>query len=83
MTPEYPKLTEEEVRRNRWGSIILFVTDEHALYPFFETLYGKKTIREVRSLETLTDPQLIFLVCLLARSCRQTTERRYQRQRSP
>jgi 5'-3' exoribonuclease 2 len=48
MAPEYPKITEEEVRRNRWGNNLLFVSDQHGLYPYFERLYGKKKRNEVR-----------------------------------
>lgn len=47
MAIEYSNLTEEEVRRNRWGSNVLFASDEHALYPFYEALYGKRKNQEV------------------------------------
>ncbi|KAG9317646.1 putative strand exchange protein [Chiua virens] len=42
MSERYPSLTEDEVRRNSWGSNALYVSDEHRLYPFFESLYGKR-----------------------------------------
>lgn len=48
MAIEYPKLTEEEVRRNRWGNDVLFASDDHPLYPFYEALYGKRKKQEVR-----------------------------------
>jgi 5'-3' exonuclease len=47
MNPEYPKLTPEEVRRNRWGDNLLFLSDQHKLYPFVESQYGKKRRTEV------------------------------------
>ncbi|TFY54546.1 hypothetical protein EVG20_g9661 [Dentipellis fragilis] len=46
MAEYYPDLTEEEVRRNKWGNNVLFTPDEHPLYPFLETLYGKKKTQE-------------------------------------
>ncbi|TFY77629.1 hypothetical protein EWM64_g6384, partial [Hericium alpestre] len=46
MAPHYPKLSEEEVRRNKWGHNVLFTSEEHPLYPFLETLYGKKRTQE-------------------------------------
>ncbi|KAN0097273.1 XRN 5'-3' exonuclease N-terminus domain containing protein [Tylopilus felleus] len=42
MSERYPSLTEDEVRRNSWGSNVMYVSDEHRLYPFFESLYGKR-----------------------------------------
>ncbi|KAH0587221.1 hypothetical protein H2248_006029 [Termitomyces sp. 'cryptogamus'] len=42
MTKEYPNLTEEEVKRNQWGSNVIFASDEHPVYPFYEGLYGKR-----------------------------------------
>ena len=47
MATDYPKLTEEQVRRNEWGDDVLFVSDEHPLYPFFESLYGKRKNQDV------------------------------------
>ncbi|KAJ8523017.1 hypothetical protein ONZ45_g526 [Pleurotus djamor] len=42
MAVHYPKLTPEEVLRNRWGNNLIFASDEHPIYPFYESLYGKK-----------------------------------------
>jgi len=42
MAVDYPKLTEDQVRRNAWGTDVLCVSDEHSLYPSFESLYGKR-----------------------------------------
>jgi 5'-3' exoribonuclease 2 len=47
MATEYPKLAEDDIRRNRWGHNVIFASDEHPLYPFYETLYGKKKKQEV------------------------------------
>jgi 5'-3' exoribonuclease 2 len=47
MALHYPKLTEEEVRRNSWGNNAIFTSEEHSLYPFLEALYGKKKKQEV------------------------------------
>ena len=47
MAPLYPNLTESEVQRNRWGNNVLFVSDEHSLYPSLEALYGKRKNQEV------------------------------------
>ncbi|KAF7969495.1 hypothetical protein HWV62_27245 [Athelia sp. TMB] len=46
MAIDYPKLTEEEKRRNRYGNYVLSVSDEHPLYQTFETLYGKRKHQE-------------------------------------
>ena len=48
MAVDYPKLTEEEKRRNRFGNDVVFVSDQHSLYPTFESLYGKRKNQEVR-----------------------------------
>lgn len=42
MALQYPNLTEEEVRRNRWGSDVIFASDDHPIYPTYEALYGKR-----------------------------------------
>ncbi|KAF8974660.1 XRN 5'-3' exonuclease N-terminus-domain-containing protein [Flammula alnicola] len=42
MAIEYPNLTEEEIRRNRWGNNIIYAPSEHPIYPFYEALYGKR-----------------------------------------
>lgn len=49
MAIDYPKLTEDQVRRNTWGHDVLFVSDDHSLYPFFESLYGKRKNQDVSS----------------------------------
>ena len=41
MAPRYPKLTEEENQRNKWGNNVLFVFEEHPMYTAMEALYGK------------------------------------------
>jgi 5'-3' exoribonuclease 2 len=50
MAIDYPKLTEDQVRRNAWGNDVLCVSDDHSLYPFFESLYGKRKNQDVSSL---------------------------------
>lgn len=47
MAKEYPNLTEEEVKRNQWGNNVIFASDEHPVYPFYEGLYGKRKNQEV------------------------------------
>jgi len=47
MAPHYPNLTEEEIKRNRWGSNAMFASDEHPIYPFYERLYGKRKTQDV------------------------------------
>jgi 5'-3' exoribonuclease 2 len=42
MAQQYPNLAEDEVRRNRWGNDVIFASDEHPIYPFYEALYGKR-----------------------------------------
>ncbi|KAK2466452.1 hypothetical protein APHAL10511_002094 [Amanita phalloides] len=51
MGPHYPNLTEEEVRRNRWGHDIIFASDEHPIYPFYERLYGKRKTRDPENVD--------------------------------
>ncbi|KAI9507709.1 exoribonuclease 2 [Russula earlei] len=46
MAVHYPKLTEEEVRRNTWGNNAVFTSEQHTLYPSLEALYGKKKKQE-------------------------------------
>lgn len=50
MSSRYNGLTEDEVRRNKWGANILFVGNEHALYPFLSGLYVKRKPKDVRHL---------------------------------
>jgi 5'-3' exoribonuclease 2 len=52
MAEHYPKLTEDEVRRNSWGHDVMFIADEHSMYPFFEGLYGKRKEKEPHSMPT-------------------------------
>lgn len=47
MAPYYPHLSEDENKRNRWGSNVIFASDEHPVYPFYERLYGKRKTRDV------------------------------------
>lgn len=47
MKEPYSKLTEDEVRRNAWGNNVIFASDEHPIYPFYEQLYGKRKKQEV------------------------------------
>ena len=47
MATQYPNLTEDEVQRNRWGNNVVFASDEHLIYPFFEQLYGKRKKQQV------------------------------------
>lgn len=46
MTPRYSALTEEEERRNTWGNNVLFVFEEHPMYPALEALYGKRKTQD-------------------------------------
>lgn len=50
MQPRYPKLTDIEAKRNQRGEDVLFVSDDHPLYPSFEALYGKKRSQQVRNM---------------------------------
>ncbi|KAF8639701.1 hypothetical protein AX17_000963 [Amanita inopinata Kibby_2008] len=52
MAIDYPKLSDEEVRRNRWGSNIMFASDEHPIYPFYERLYGKRKTQDPEAIDT-------------------------------
>ena len=47
MGTKYPGLTEEEERRNKWGSNAIFVSDTHPLFPTMEGLYGKRKSTDV------------------------------------
>jgi len=53
MAERYPALTEDEVRRNSWGSDVMYVSDEHRLYPFFESLYGKRKDKQPITMPTM------------------------------
>lgn len=61
MAIDYPKLTEDEIRRNKWGNDVLFVSDEHSLYPLFESLYGKRKKQDVSFSFNIYKPRLIYL----------------------
>ncbi len=47
MADHYPKLTEEEVHRNKMGNTVIFASDDHPIYPFYEALYGKRKDKKV------------------------------------
>lgn len=47
MAVHYPKLTEDEGRRNTWGNNAIFTSEKHTLYPSLESLYGKKRKQDV------------------------------------
>lgn len=49
MAVRYPGLTDDQVRRNRWGNDVIFAFEENPLYPSLEALYGKRKSTEVRS----------------------------------
>lgn len=49
MQQRYPKLTDVEVQRNKWGNNLLFISDDNTLYPSLEALYGKKKSQQVRT----------------------------------
>jgi 5'-3' exoribonuclease 2 len=49
MAREYPNLTEDEIRRNRWGNNFIFASDDHPIYPTYEALYGKRKSLEASS----------------------------------
>ncbi|KAI0772151.1 hypothetical protein BD413DRAFT_612794 [Trametes elegans] len=42
MNPRYGNLSDDEVRRNKWGNNVLFVYEANTLYPSLEALYGKR-----------------------------------------
>uniref|UniRef100_A0A8H7Y0J7 5'-3' exoribonuclease n=1 Tax=Psilocybe cubensis TaxID=181762 RepID=A0A8H7Y0J7_PSICU len=48
MAIEYPNLSEDEIRRNRWGNNVIFASVDHPIYPFYEKLYGKRKNDEKR-----------------------------------
>jgi 5'-3' exoribonuclease 2 len=51
MAIDYPNLSEEENNRNhRFGNHVIYTSDAHPLYPFYEALYGKRKSQEVNSL---------------------------------
>lgn len=50
MAPRYPGLKEDEVRRNKWGSNILFIGHEHGMHGFLSGLYVKRKNNDVSSI---------------------------------
>lgn len=48
MGPEYANLTDDEKRRNTPGNNVIFAAEGHPIFPFYEALYGKKKLTEVR-----------------------------------
>ncbi|KAL5530480.1 RAT1 [Sanghuangporus sanghuang] len=42
MKIRYPGLSEDEVRRNGWGANVIYVAEDHPLYPLLESLYAKR-----------------------------------------
>lgn len=47
MAGYYPKIADDEKRRNQWGHDVLYVFEGHPLYPSLEALYGKRDKDEV------------------------------------
>ena len=47
MAPRYPALTEDEVKRNKWGNNFIFVFEDCPLYSSLEALYGKRKNKDV------------------------------------
>ncbi|KAJ7068010.1 exoribonuclease 2, partial [Mycena amicta] len=45
-------LTIEERRRNSWGNNVIFASNEHPIYPFYEQVYGKRKSNEPLALDT-------------------------------
>ncbi|GBE79391.1 XRN 5'-3' exonuclease N-terminus-domain-containing protein [Sparassis latifolia] len=46
MSPRYPDMTDAERRRNTLGNNVIYVYEEHSLYPSLEALYGKRKSKE-------------------------------------
>ena len=64
MATKYDGLSEEEQNRNKWGHNVIFVFEEHPLYPTVESLYAKKRTREVsvdRKLKRMITSHLLLL----------------------
>jgi len=47
MGPRSKGLKEDEIRRNKWGSNVLFVSNEHGLHSFLSGLYTKRKPKQV------------------------------------
>ncbi|KAG9124765.1 5'-3' exoribonuclease 2 [Ceratobasidium sp. 392] len=52
MSERYPKLTEDEVRRNKWGVNHVYVSEGNDLYDFFCGLYTKRKSTTPITLDT-------------------------------
>ncbi|KAJ1308602.1 hypothetical protein OPQ81_004300 [Rhizoctonia solani] len=52
MAERYPQLTEDEVRRNKWGCNHIYVSDGNDLYDFFCGLYTKRKSEKPIPLDT-------------------------------
>ncbi|KIJ26982.1 hypothetical protein M422DRAFT_71771 [Sphaerobolus stellatus SS14] len=69
MALHHKGLSEDERRRNKWGSNVLFVSNEHTLHPLLSALYTKRKPKEPVQLDlrlskgiagsVLPDPQCI------------------------
>ena len=64
MNTRYPGLTEAEIERNKWGNNVLFVADEHPLYPTMETLYAKIKPDKVIAFPSLFHFFFLYLLIL-------------------
>ena len=62
MAEHYPKISDDEKRRNQWGHDVLYVFEGHSLYPSLEALYGKRDKDEVSALvvPTLALPNVLL-----------------------
>ncbi|KAF7301519.1 5'-3' exoribonuclease [Mycena indigotica] len=45
-------LTPEERKRNTWGNNVIFASNDHPVYPFYEQLYGKRKKQDPLPLDT-------------------------------
>ncbi|GAB1520103.1 5'-3' exoribonuclease 2 [Rhizoctonia solani] len=52
MAERYPELSDDEVRRNKWGSNHIYVSDGNDLYDFFCGLYTKQRSEKPIPLDT-------------------------------
>ncbi|KDN50915.1 hypothetical protein RSAG8_00544, partial [Rhizoctonia solani AG-8 WAC10335] len=52
MAERYPRLTDDEVRRNKWGCNHIYVSDGNDLYDFFCGLYTKRKSEKPIPLDT-------------------------------
>lgn len=79
MTPLYDQLTDDEERRNKWGSSLLFVSGTHALFPFVESLYSKRKPKDVSQHFVLKRRNMILTGMFLAPSTRTESQSWYGR----